>query len=196
MRKFLMFLMGAMFVGVLGVGIYQFNNMMNKTESGINKTKVVQTYAENQRQIAKAKANAKEPTVKEIAAQYMDKSTGVAGSKKGYSQFGVTSNDKFIKYGVLSGDGIPYSSTMKNSNQNLSLSQFDIMDKEYWNNIKNKDFTNARDKVNKELPELTSKDNQMKEIQQTIKKAQEDEKKNNQELIEQQKKNAKPQDVK
>lgn len=182
-------------LGLIIFGLITFQNNLNKQLKEINDTPLLMTYAEDQKAQAERIANKPKPTIQDIALALMSKQTGLSGNKTTYTPWGVHTKSKFVKYGVLSGDGVSYSSEFKSDKDNsLSLSQFDAIDKEYWRKIKDKDFKKVKDTVNENLKDLNTKDNQLKDIQATIKKAEEDSKvtkKSNGEIH----KNMKPQDV-
>lgn len=172
------FLIGSLIVAVItgiGIGLYYFNKTVNLYTEEVNETPLMRTYAQQERQDYLALKHKKKATIQDIAYAQLEQATGLSGNVSHFEQWGLHTGDKFVRYGVLSGDGVPYSSTMKNNQgAGTSLSKFDASDDAYWKKIKNKDFHSIRNKVNNDLPELSSKDEQVSQIKDAIKKAQKD----------------------
>lgn len=177
--------------------IIGFNHVINTYEQKINEQPIIDTYAQAQEKEYEQEKHKPKATIKEIAYTQMEEATGLSGTGANHFQnWGINTDDKFIKYGILSGDGIPYYSTMKNSDSTgQTLKNFDAQNDSYWKQIKDKDFNNIKDKVNKQLPQLTSKNNQINEIKDNVQKAEQDDIMNHQKIKEEHYKTMKPTDV-
>lgn len=161
-------------IGLLGTGIYYFNKTIGVYMANIDQTPLMRTYAQNEVYEYQKREHRGKATIQDIAYTQMEQATGLSGNVNHFTQWGVHTGDKFVRYGILSGDGVPYSSNMKNSYSGGSLTRFDIQDQKYWKNIKDKDFKGIKNKVNDDLPKLSSKHEQENQIKDAIKKAQQD----------------------
>lgn len=174
-KKVLFVILGLIVIAGIGTGMYYFNKTIALYTEEVNETPLMNTYAQQERQDYLAMKHKKKATIQDIAYAQLEQATGLSGNISHFEQWGLHTNDKFVRYGVLSGDGIPYSSKMKSSQgAGMSLSKFDASDDAYWKKIKDKDFHSIRNKVNEQLPTLSSKDEQVSQIKDAIKKAQQD----------------------
>lgn len=182
---------------VVIISIVSFNHVINSYETTISNQPIIDTYAQAEEKQYEAEKHKPKPTIKQIAYAQMEEATGLSGTGSNHFQdWGINTNDKFIKYGILSGDGIPYYSTMKNSDSTgQTLKNFDDQNDAYWKQIKDKDFSSIKNKVNAQLPQLTSKNNQINEIKDSVQKAEQDDIMNHQKIKEEHYKTMKPTDV-
>lgn len=159
----------------IGTGLYYFNKTIELYTEEVEETPLMNTYAQQERADYLALKHKKKATIQDIAYAQLEQATGLSGNINHFEEWGLHTGDKFVRYGVLSGDGVPYSSQMKNNQgAGTSLSKFDASDDAYWKKIKDKDFNSIRNKVNTQLPTLSSKDEQVSQIKDAIKKAQQD----------------------
>lgn len=196
-KKVLFVILGLIVIAGIGTGMYYFNKTIDLYTEEVDETPLMNTYAQQERQDYLAMKHKKKATIQDIAYAQLEQATGLSGNISHFEQWGLHTNDKFVRYGVLSGDGIPYSSKMKSSQgAGTSLSKFDASDDAYWKKIKDKDFHSIRDKVNEQLPTLSSKDEQVSQIKDAIKKAQQDDIMNAGQRKQNHDKKLTPQDVK
>lgn len=159
---------------MISVGTFFFLKILSNYQKEIDKTSLMRTYSQDIVYQAKQQAqSAKHQTIQDIAYAQLQAATGLSGNTNAYSVWGVHTDDKFIKYGVLIGDGIPYISENK-SQQTSSLSDFDVNDKKYWQNVKDKNFDAVKSKINNALPKISSKSEQEEQIKSAIIKAKKD----------------------
>lgn len=159
---------------MISVGTFFFLKILSNYQKEIDKTPLMRTYSQDIVYQAKQQAqSAKHQTIQDIAYAQLQAATGLSGNTNAYPVWGVHTDDKFIKYGVLIGDGIPYISENK-SQQTSSLSDFDINDKKYWQNVKDKNFDAVKSKINNALPKISSKSEQEEQIKSAIIKAKKD----------------------
>lgn len=159
---------------MISVGTFFFLKILSNYQKEIDKTLLMRTYSQDIVYQAKQQAqSAKHQTIQDIAYAQLQAATGLSGNMNAYPVWGVHTDDKFIKYGVLIGDGIPYISENK-SQQTSSLSDFDINDKKYWQNVKDKNFDAVKSKINNALPKISSKSEQEEQIKSAIIKAKKD----------------------
>lgn len=159
---------------MISVGTFFFLKILSNYQKEIDKTSLMRTYSQDIVYQAKQQAqSAKHQTIQDIAYAQLQAATGLSGNTNAYPVWGVHTDDKFIKYGVLIGDGIPYISENK-SQQTSSLSDFDINDKKYWQNVKDKNFDAVKAKINDALPKISSKSEQEEQIKSAIIKAKKD----------------------
>lgn len=159
---------------MISVGTFFFLKILSNYQKEIDKTSLMRTYSQDIVYQAKQQAqSAKHQTIQDIAYAQLQAATGLSGNTNAYPVWGVHTDDKFIKYGVLIGDGIPYISENK-SQQTSSLSDFDINDKKYWQNVKDKNFDAVKAKINNTLPKISSKSEQEEQIKSAIIKAKKD----------------------
>lgn len=159
---------------MISVGTFFFLKILSNYQKEIDKTPLMRTYSQDIVYQAKQQAqSAKHQTIQDIAYAQLQAATGLSGNTNAYPVWGVHTDDKFIKYGVLIGDGIPYISENK-SQQTSSLSDFDINDKKYWQNVKDKNFDAVKAKINNTLPKISSKSEQEEQIKSAIIKAKKD----------------------
>ena len=186
------------FIVVIAIvfSIFNFNKAINHYEAKINDESIVETYNQNQKQEYAASLHKKDPTIQQIAYAQLEQATGLSGSTNHFQNWGISTDDKFLKYGILCGDGIPYYSNMKTDNgSQQSLTQFDVNDQKYWQNIKNKNFDQVKNKINQELPQLSSKNEQLQQIKNSIQKAQQDDIMNQNKIQQEHAKTLKPSDL-
>lgn len=159
---------------MISIGTFFFLKILSNYQKEIDKTSLMRTYSQDIVYQAKQQAqSAKHQTIQDIAYAQLQAATGLSGNTNAYTVWGVHTDDKFIKYGVLIGDGIPYISENK-SQQTSSLSDFDINDKKYWQNVKDKNFDAVKSKINNVLPKISSKSEQEEQIKSAIIKAKKD----------------------
>lgn len=159
---------------MISVGTFFFLKILSNYQKEIDKTSLMRTYSQDIVYQAKQQAqSAKHQTIQDIAYAQLQAATGLSGNTNAYPVWGVHTDDKFIKYGVLIGDGIPYISENK-SQQTSSLSDFDVNDKKYWQNVKDKNFDAVKSKINNALPKISSKSEQEEQIKSAIIKAKKD----------------------
>lgn len=159
---------------MISIGAFFFLKILSNYQKEIDKTSLMRTYSQDIVYQAKQQAqSAKHQTIQDIAYAQLQAATGLSGNTNAYPVWGVHTDDKFIKYGVLIGDGIPYISENK-SQQTSSLSDFDINDKKYWQNVKDKNFDAVKSKINNALPKISSKSEQEEQIKSAIIKAKKD----------------------
>lgn len=159
---------------MISVGTFFFLKILSNYQKEIDKTSLMRTYSQDIVYQTKQQAqSAKHQTIQDIAYAQLQAATGLSGNTNAYPVWGVHTDDKFIKYGVLIGDGIPYISENK-SQQTSSLSDFDINDKKYWQNVKDKNFDAVKSKINNALPKISSKSEQEEQIKSAIIKAKKD----------------------
>lgn len=173
-EKIILVLLTLFVVVMFSVGAFFFSKILSNYQKEIDKTSLMRTYSQDiVYQVKQQAQSAKHQTIQDIAYAQLQAATGLNGNTNSYSVWGVHTNNKFIKYGVLVGDGIPYISENK-SQQTSSLSDFDINDKKYWQNVKDKNFDAVKSKINNALPKISSKSEQEQQIKSAIIKAKKD----------------------
>lgn len=162
-------------------GIGWLKSQTKSKEAEIQKTDIVQSYADDLKAQAKAKKNQAPKTTAQIAEALILKKTGLGAKKEGYDMTGIDPDaGVFVTQGVLKGNGIPYSSNFTGyGNSKFDLSGFDADDNAYWEKIKTDDYNKLAGNAKQQVDQYRNNNEkyQTQEITNSLRKAQFDEQK-------------------
>lgn len=185
-------------LGLIVVAIISFFTFFNvqtkKLEAKLDDSNILYTFAENQKMEAQKEKHKKNPSIQDIAYQQMQKAAGLKQDNTKFKHYGINTDNEFIQYGILTGDGIPYASSKANDFSG-KFTEFDPNDDKYWEDVNSKNFDKIKSQINSEIPILNSEKSQKKQIQKDIEKAQQDDIMNMDKIKEEHDKSLKPKDI-